>query len=195
QICRDYAVQCIDLFSLSQVNLQTIDTFLTPDRLHPNVDYMTVLGQVIGEAFITRNNKGVDFDPKTVINGGQFLRADVQTTKYGGGLIINDDLGFNIGTSSEFNLRRHSASSTLRLKLTEDLRIDNSGFSQRYLFDISEGSFTATGTVTAAAAEFTGTVQAGGYESSDGTSGITTTFNPNSITSITVKNGLITAVS
>ena len=45
------------------------------------------------------------------------------------------------------------------------------------------------------AATFASTVKAGGYKSSDGTAGITTSFNPNSIDELIFKNGILVEVN
>jgi lysophospholipase L1-like esterase len=56
QICLDYSVQCIDLYSLSGFNLQTIATYTT-DGLHPNEDGHTLFADIISKAFLIRNSK------------------------------------------------------------------------------------------------------------------------------------------
>lgn len=61
-ICYDYSVQCIDLYSLSQFNLTTIP-FFTADLLHPNSEYgIEWLGNIVSQAFLSNNNKGRSVD-------------------------------------------------------------------------------------------------------------------------------------
>ena len=57
QICSDYSVQCIDLYSLSQLNLKTIPTFLS-DGVHPNSIGAKFIGDIVSKAFLSNNNKG-----------------------------------------------------------------------------------------------------------------------------------------
>ena len=57
QICSDYSVQCIDLYSLAQLNLQTIPTLLS-DGVHPNSVGAKVIGDIVAKAFLSNNNKG-----------------------------------------------------------------------------------------------------------------------------------------
>ena len=57
QICSDYSVQCIDLYSLSQLNLKTIPTLLS-DGVHPNSAGAKFIGDIVSKAFLSNNNKG-----------------------------------------------------------------------------------------------------------------------------------------
>ena len=58
QICSDYSIQFIDLFSLSKFNLQTIGTY-TSDGLHPNSAGSLYLGGIIAHAFINNCNSDI----------------------------------------------------------------------------------------------------------------------------------------
>ena len=61
QICSDYGVQCIDLYSLSQLNAQTI-TSLTSDGVHPNSEGASLIGNLVARAFLAKNNEGKQTD-------------------------------------------------------------------------------------------------------------------------------------
>lgn len=56
-ICLDYSIQCIDLYSMSGFNLQTIPSY-TSDLLHPNVDGRRKLADIVSQAFQGNNSKG-----------------------------------------------------------------------------------------------------------------------------------------
>jgi hypothetical protein len=56
-ICADYGVQCIDLNSIADFNLQTIP-ILTDDNLHPNYYGSVIIGDIVAHAFTNHNNKG-----------------------------------------------------------------------------------------------------------------------------------------
>lgn len=57
QICSDYSVQCIDLYSLSQINLKTVSTLLE-DGVHPNPTGAKFIGDIVSKAFLNNNNNG-----------------------------------------------------------------------------------------------------------------------------------------
>lgn len=56
-VCLDYSVQCIDLYSMSGLNLQTISS-LTADGLHPNTDGMIRMAAIVAQAFQGNNSHG-----------------------------------------------------------------------------------------------------------------------------------------
>lgn len=56
-VCLDYSIQCIDLYSMSGFNLQTIPTY-TSDLLHPNSDGRRKLADIVSQAFQGNNSKG-----------------------------------------------------------------------------------------------------------------------------------------
>lgn len=76
QICTDYSIQCIDLYSYSGFNYQTLDSY-TSDRLHPNSAGSTLLGEIIARAFEGMNNgqtmqdegSTVTYNDKAVLHG------------------------------------------------------------------------------------------------------------------------------
>lgn len=58
QICAKYSVQCIDLYALSNLNLQTIPTLLG-DGLHPSYPVgTTYMGNIVAQSFLTNSQKG-----------------------------------------------------------------------------------------------------------------------------------------
>jgi len=58
-ICKYYSVQCVDLYSLSQFNLQTIPT-LTSDGIHPSFPVGTKwVGDIVSRAFTSNNAAGI----------------------------------------------------------------------------------------------------------------------------------------
>jgi len=61
QIASDYGIQCIDLYSLSNFNLQTIPS-LTLDLLHPNATGIKYISETIISGFKTKNNAGKNID-------------------------------------------------------------------------------------------------------------------------------------
>ena len=55
EICYDYGIQVIDIYTLAQFNEQTIDIYTT-DGLHPNVIGNALIGNIVSNAFLNRNN-------------------------------------------------------------------------------------------------------------------------------------------
>lgn len=69
QICALYSVQCIDLYNLSQLNLETIPTML-PDGLHPGFpEGRNFMGDIVAQSFLSNANKGKYADTYLVGSG------------------------------------------------------------------------------------------------------------------------------
>jgi hypothetical protein len=81
------------------------------------------------------------------------LRLGVGGIKTSGSLVFNDDVSCVFGTDSDVNLYVNNAAAALRFDVQNDydiiFRDSNSSFSNRFVFDISAGNFTATGEITA----------------------------------------------
>ena len=87
------------------------------------------------------------------IDSTGFLRLGVGGIKTSGSLVFNDDVSCVFGTDSDANVYVNNAAAALRFDVQNDydiiFRDSNSSFSNRFVFDISAGNFTATGEITA----------------------------------------------
>lgn len=85
-IAAQYGVQCIDLNSLAQFNLNTIPNYTT-DGLHPNAKGSQVISDIISHAFINRSNKGVT--PETTTPNNYYAYDFINRVYADGGIIEN----------------------------------------------------------------------------------------------------------
>ena len=109
QICSDYGVRCIDLYSLLQFNLQTFAT-LTSDNLHPNGAGAILLGNLVADAFVSNHDQGKNYDPSV-------LSANYIPKAYGGTIKNSQitDNGTSVTIPTYLNLGDGSTASYLQL--------------------------------------------------------------------------------
>jgi len=142
KICGLYSIQCIDLYSFSQFNLQTIPTY-TSDGLHPNAKGAEVLGNIIANAFVSSNNSAGG-------GGGTSKLEDEAAPKLGGNLDLNNHTingdgtieidgalircGKNGVTDGEINLFSSTLNKYFSLKHSGTFaQFTNSGVSQNWI--------------------------------------------------------------
>lgn len=121
QICALYSVQCIDLYNLSQLNLETIPTML-PDGLHPGFpEGRNFMGDIVAQSFLSNANKGKYADTYLVGSG--------YVPKYDGLRLRNglmQDNGTLIDISGALLVRSNISSDNISLDSALFARVRNS---------------------------------------------------------------------
>jgi hypothetical protein len=123
QIGALYSVQVIDLYNLSQLNLQTIPTML-PDGLHPGFPLgRNFMGDIVAQSFLSNSNKGKYADPYKVTNGfiplydgttfkNSIIEADANTVTISGSTTSRSSLSIqNTSIDSTLFLRVRNSTS------------------------------------------------------------------------------------
>jgi hypothetical protein len=119
---------------------------------------INITGNITANAFTGDGSglTGISADDANTLDGldsTAFLRLASGGIKTSGSLVFNDDVSCVFGTDSDANVYVNNGAGALRFDLQNDFDIifrdSNSGFSNRFVFDISAGNFTATGEITA----------------------------------------------
>lgn len=135
QICSDYSVQCIDLYSTVQINKITIPSLLS-DGIHPNSAGAKIIGDLVADAFLSKSNIGKVTDLSTggEIPNGKFLtlgdtspsNSVLRLLSKDGYNYIQTGKGDSLGTANDLIFTgNYGANELLRLKTNAELVAQN----------------------------------------------------------------------
>jgi hypothetical protein len=108
-------------------------------------------GQRLVDKYLTKSGKAADSDKLDGLQSTSFLRSNASDAVTAGGITFNDNVYLKIGSSSdaEFFSNNSSLYTDINNGFKWYIRDGSVSNATRYTFDVSKGSFTATGNVTA----------------------------------------------